>query len=110
MTIRHDTEQGLAIIAVEGKLDSAGVNELESRVENILEQGQKTILFDFTNLEYINSSGLRILVMAYQRLKPEQGTVSICGTRDYIQEIFDISGYDKIFAMYPSKNAALENA
>lgn len=109
MSIILNNENGIAIVSVGGKLDTGGVAELEAEVQKILEEDQKALLFDFTDLEYINSSGLRILVMAYQRLKASNGQVAVCGTRDYIQEIFDISGYDKIFAMYPSKGDALSN-
>jgi anti-sigma B factor antagonist len=45
--------------------------------------------------------------MAYQRLHPAGGTVTICCARDYIQEVFEISGYDKLFGMYETRDAAL---
>ncbi len=108
MSVTNSQESGVVIITVTGRLDSNETQGLEDEVLGVLERGESKLLFDFNELEYINSSGLRILVMAYQRLKKKNdGVVAISGLRDYIQEIFEISGYDKLFAIYPSRKDAL---
>jgi anti-sigma B factor antagonist len=40
-------------------------------------------------------------------LKKNAGTVAICGVKDYIQEVFEVSGYDKIFPLYAARGDAL---
>lgn len=107
MAIQTINEQGVSVVSVGGSLDADGTRQLEETVSGMLDNGQTRILFDFSDLDYINSSGLRILVMAYQKLRSSQGKVGICGVKDYIQEVFEISGYDKIFAMYPDRGQAL---
>lgn len=108
MAINEIRENGIAVITVEGSLDADGTQDLENRVVSLLDGGESNILFDFSKLDYINSSGLRVLVMAYQRLKKNEGKVAICGIKDYIQEIFEVSGYDKIFPLFPSKGDAVD--
>ncbi len=98
----------VGVVALEGSLDARGVRDLEDTVAALLDQGRDCLLFDLSALDYINSSGLRILIMAYQKLHPAGGRVAVCGTRDYIQELFDIAGYDKIFPMFASRETALE--
>lgn len=93
-------ENGITILTVNGNLDAEGTQALEEKVLALLDAGETSLLFDFTGLDYINSSGLRILVLAYQRLKKASGKVAICGVRDYIQEVFEVSGYDKIFPLF----------
>ncbi|WP_348771084.1 STAS domain-containing protein [Pseudodesulfovibrio sp. zrk46] len=100
-------ENGITILAVGGNLDAEGTQAMEEKVVGLLESGETSLLFDFSDLDYINSSGLRVLVLAYQRLKKSSGKVAICGIKDYIQEVFEVSGYDKIFPLYPNKNDAL---
>jgi anti-sigma B factor antagonist len=110
MSVTNTRQGDVTIISVQGRLDSEESQGLEKQVVDILEQGNSKLLFDFNELEYINSSGLRILVMAYQRLKKQSdGMVAICGLRDYIEEIFEISGYDKLFSIFPSRDEALTN-
>ena len=97
-----------AIFHVQGRLDSTSTPELEQRVVLCLNEGAKNLVMDFSELDYINSAGLRILVMSYQRLLPLGGQVMVCGARDYIDEIFLISGYNKIFPMYPDLDQAIK--
>ncbi|MGE4505998.1 MAG: STAS domain-containing protein [Desulfovibrionaceae bacterium] len=108
MNVKENMENGISVVTVSGRLDNDGVEELEHKVTERLETGTKRLVFDFSDLEYINSSGLRVLVMAYQRLHTSGGRVGVCGLRDYILEIFEISGYDRLFALYPAKDAALD--
>ena len=107
MGVAEIQQDGIIILHVEGSLDADGTQALEDKVVELLENGANNLVFDFTDLDYINSSGLRVLVLAYQRLKKSSGRVAICGVKDYIQEVFEVSGYDRIFSMYPSRNAAL---
>lgn len=104
----HEIENPVAaVFRVEGRLDATSTPELEKRVLTSLDRGVRHLVMDFSELEYINSAGLRILVMSYQRLTPRGGKVMICGVRDYIAEIFDISGYNRIFGMYADMAGAL---
>ena len=107
MGLIQSNENGVIVLAVDGNLDAEGTQSLEEKVLALLESGETRLLFDFTGLDYINSSGLRVLVLAYQRLKKSKGTVAICGVKDYIQEVFEVSGYDKIFPLYPARPDAL---
>ena len=104
----HEIENPVAaVFQVDGRLDAASTPELEKRVLTSLDRGVRHLVMDFTNLEYINSAGLRVLVLSYQRLTPRGGKVMICGVRDYIAEIFDISGYNRIFCMFADMAGAL---
>ena len=104
----HEIENPVAaVFRVDGRLDAASTPELEKRVLTSLDRGVRHLVMDFTNLEYINSAGLRVLVLSYQRLTPRGGKVMICGVRDYIAEIFDISGYNRIFCMFADMAGAL---
>ncbi|MBC17334.1 Anti-sigma factor antagonist [Pseudodesulfovibrio profundus] len=107
MALNETKENGITIITVNGNLDAEGTQDMEERVIGLLENGERSLLFDFSDLDYINSSGLRVLVLAYQRLKKNQGSVAICGIKDYIQEVFEVSGYDKIFPLYPNRTDAI---
>ena len=107
MLLKKIDHPDAAIFHINGRLDSTSTPELEQRVMICLDQGTKNLVLDFSELDYINSAGLRVLVMSYQRLTPLGGQVMVCGARDYIAEIFDISGYNRIFLMYPDLDQAI---
>ncbi|SIO16764.1 STAS domain-containing protein [Halodesulfovibrio marinisediminis] len=95
------------VLAMSNRLDGSHTKELETKVEELIGGGNSRLLFDFEELDYINSAGLRVLVMAYQQLHPAGGKVAVCCARDYIQEVFEISGYDQLFGMYSTRDAAV---
>jgi anti-sigma B factor antagonist len=107
VALTESRENGITILAVNGTLDAEGTRAMEEKVLALLEAGETSLLFDFSGLDYINSSGLRILVLAYQRLKKASGRVAICGVKDYIQEVFEVSGYDKIFPLFRDRAGAV---
>ncbi|SDB08397.1 anti-sigma B factor antagonist [Desulfonatronum thiosulfatophilum] len=107
MEIKENSRREIVVFTLQGRLDGNEAQAFEERVLIKLDQGATKLVFDFHQLDYINSSGLRVLVMTYQRLQAANGRIAICGLKDYIQEIFDISGYNEIFAMYADCDAAL---
>ncbi len=109
MLLQKIEHPNATIFHIKGRLDSSSTPELEQLVLTSLEQGSKNLILDFSDLEYINSAGLRVLVMSHQRLHPLGGQVMVCGVRDYIAEIFDISGYNRVFSMYPNLNQAINS-
>lgn len=109
MQLRQIEHPSAAVFEVKGRLDGSSSAELEKQVQSCLDHGARHLVMDFSELDYINSAGLRVLVMGYQRLKPDGGRIMICGVRDYIAEVFDISGYNRIFAMCRDVPDALQH-
>ena len=82
-------------VQVEGRVDTITALEFEKEIEN--EYGNfDSLILDFKNLEYISSAGLRALVIIEKKLKPEGIPFTITNLNDTINEIFTISGFDKI--------------
>jgi anti-sigma B factor antagonist len=109
MDIVETSRGGVSIIEIKGRLDSKTTGELEHKILGVLEGDGQKLLVDMADLDYINSSGLRVLVMAYQRLKQSGGTLAISGTKDYILEVFEIAGYHRLFNLFPNQDDALSS-
>jgi len=107
MNITQKSTDNIIILELSGRLDTRTSSDLETRVLEIIDNEQVRLLMDFSELDYINSTGLRILVMAFQRLSRTGGELAICGVKDYIFEIFDISGYNKLFPLFSDQDQAL---
>ncbi|MGD9608546.1 MAG: STAS domain-containing protein [Desulfovibrionaceae bacterium] len=97
----------VAVLELGGRLDSNTSKVLEDKVMDILGQGKKKMLMDFQGVDYINSTGLRVLLLALQQLKKVSGQLVLCSIKDYMKEVFEISGYTEIFPIYPSQEEAL---
>ncbi|MBR4241241.1 MAG: STAS domain-containing protein, partial [Eubacterium sp.] len=80
-TINNDT----MTLAVSGRLETTTAPELEKVIKAELE-GISNLTFDFSDLEYISSAGLRVLLSA-QKIMNKQGDMKVCGANDIVTEI-----------------------
>ncbi|WP_243313065.1 STAS domain-containing protein [Fundidesulfovibrio agrisoli] len=97
----------VTVLAIAGRLDSNTSKELEDKVMGLITGGAQLLLMDFGGVDYINSSGLRVLLMAFQHLKKSGGLLHLCDIKDYMREVFEISGYNEIFPIFPGQAEAL---
>lgn len=100
---------GCAVVRVRGRLDASSCGGLESTLSHLVGDGEKNIIVDMTDLAYISSSGLRVLLTTYKQLKKVDGSLSIAGPRPFVREIFEISGFLRIFPAYDSVDDALHH-
>jgi anti-anti-sigma factor len=97
MIIKTTSEGDITLISIEGSLDTNTSKEAEDRLSKLLGEGKIKLLIDLTNLDYISSSGLRILLATSKKLKPLKGEMRICGLNETVSEVFEISGFTMIF-------------
>jgi anti-sigma B factor antagonist len=97
----------VTILVLNGRLDSNTSKLLEDKVMDVLRQGCKKLLMDFQDVDYINSTGLRVLLLALQQLKKSQGKLFLCCIKDYMKEVFEISGYTEIFPIFTTQEEAV---
>lgn len=97
MTINQTNENGKVTLALSGRLDTVTAPELEAALDTAL-GGATELCFDFTDLEYISSAGLRVLLKA-QKIMNTKGTMKITGVNETIMEVFDITGFVDILTI-----------
>jgi len=95
MKLEKNYEGKDLIVEVNDRIDTVNAPDFENE---IMEEVGKfdSLTLDFTNLEYISSSGLRVLVKLEKKLKPENIPFTIKNLNPALQEIFKISGFDKL--------------
>ena len=91
MTIEKKINGASATLIVSGRLDTQTAPELEAELDSIL-SGLKELTFDMTNLDYVSSAGLRVILKA-QKAMNAQGSMKLTGVNDSIMEVFDITGF-----------------
>ena len=91
MTIEKKINNDAATLIVSGRLDTQTAPELEIELDAVL-PGLRDLTFDMTNLEYVSSAGLRVILKA-QKAMNAQGSMKLTGVNDSIMEVFDITGF-----------------
>lgn len=82
-------------VALQGRLDTTTAPQLEAELQL---EDVTALKFDFTELEYVSSAGLRILLAA-QKVMNKQGTMVLTGVSDEIMEVFEITGFSDILTI-----------
>jgi anti-sigma B factor antagonist len=111
MDFSIETEQvGQArhVIALAGEVDLYTAPELKTQLLDVIGNGAKEVVVDFTNATFIDSTTLGVLVGGVKRLRPNGGRLSIVCSDRNITKIFEITGLDRVFAIYQSRAEALE--
>jgi anti-anti-sigma factor len=97
------------ILSPKGRLDSATAPAFEQEFLRASATGLSRLLIDFSELTYISSAGLRVVLKAAKRMQSEGGRVALCALGPQVAEVFDISGFSSlsIFSIHPARAAAL---
>ena len=106
MEISTRTSNDIHIVAISGSLDSTTSPDAQKALDAVL-AGATKVALDFSALDYISSAGLRVLLGAAKRLRASGGTLRMFGLNQSVREVFEISGFSTILAVYPSEAEAL---
>ena len=109
MEIITNWEGSILVVKLRGRLDTNASMEFEQQVEESINFSKENMILDFSELEYICSSGLRVIIQAAKKLKSLQGELVLCSMEDYIQEVFEISGFDTFLKIFVSKEEAVNS-
>ena len=107
MNVTQKTVGNVLVVGPEGRLDGNSAKDLESVLLKAMDGGAHRILFDFSSLVYISSSGLRVILATAKRVKKRAGRVALCRLNDNIQQVFEMSGFHTILDIEGSREAAL---
>lgn len=96
------------LVAINGRLDQTLNTTLEQQLTTLLDEGKIWLVVDMSETDYINSGGLRTLVTGWRKAKQQEGNLVLCGLNGRLQEIFHMVGFDQLFQIYSSRQAAKE--
>jgi anti-anti-sigma factor len=91
-------EQGkIAIVTLKGRLETSESKEVQEKMTSLYEKDLERIIIDCKDLEYIASSGLRILFLLLRKMKPKGTDVVIRNCSDLLKTVFDSTGFSLLF-------------
>jgi anti-sigma B factor antagonist len=96
------------VIALTGEVDLYTAPELKTQMLEVIANGSTDVVVDFTNTTFIDSTTLGVLVGGVKRLREKGGRLSIVCSDRNITKIFEITGLDRVFTIYPTRAEALE--
>lgn len=101
------TQRGAyAVLAVQGEVDVYTAPRLRERLVELVSQGTQRVVVDLEAVDFLDSTGLGVLVGGLKRLRSHDGDLSLVCTQPRILKVFEITGLTKVFAIHDSVDAA----
>jgi serine/threonine-protein kinase RsbW len=113
MEITSRTQNGVTLVGFAGSLDSNTSPQAQQAVDGMLAAGARKMVIDCSALDYISSAGLRVLLGTAKRLSGAgagtgSGGLRLFGLNETVREVFDISGFSTILAVFATEADALK--
>jgi anti-sigma B factor antagonist len=107
LTVRM--RQGNATIArLPEAVDYDTASHIGDECKSLIKQGCRTLVLDASQVQYLDSSGISMLIMLTRALEERAGTLRIADLSDHYQQVWHVLGLDTMFPIAPTVNAALD--
>jgi anti-sigma B factor antagonist len=109
LSVTSRQEGARTVIAVAGEIDVYTAPTLRERLNELVASGHYDLVVDMENVEFLDSTGLGVLVGGLKRVRSYDGTLSLVCSQEKILKVFRITGLTKVFPIYPTLQEALED-
>ena len=103
MQLKSERQDAILTIRVEGRIDGANAREFEEAVRTSITENDHAVIIDFEKISYISSAGLRVVLLIAKTFGKQNIEFALYSLSDSIKEIFEISGFDQIIAIFESR-------
>ena len=106
MEIKQETINDVQILKLEGRLDASSVKDVKEKVGSLKEENHIKIVVDMGGVDFIDSSGLGVLVSSLRTVNKLGGDVKISALQDQVRAIFELTRLHRVFGIYEDSQAA----
>lgn len=107
MQIREERHGDVRIVVIDNHLDTAAAPDFEQKLTQLVDEGARRLIVDCGALEYVNSAGLKVFLLAAKRLDTLGGKLVLSALGPSVLTIFQTIGFDKIMKIVPTRDEAL---
>jgi len=100
-------QAGVAIIDLTGEIDAGAEESLNGAYDQAAGDGAGTILLNFGDVDYINSTGIALIVGILAKARKDQRSITACGLADHYREIFEITRLSDFMQIFPDEASAV---
>lgn len=111
MKVKFTSRCSSLVVSVSGELDQHKASSLREQIDlRIAHSNVKKLIFDFSDLDFMDSSGIGVIIGRYKLMKALSGSVAVVIGKRSVEKILELSGIRKIIGIYDSLSEALETA
>ncbi len=99
----------IKIIKLNGRIDGVSSEDINIFIAEYLDKGNRRVILDFNEVNYISSAGLRVLLVNQKKITSAGGEIFFYQLPPYIKDVFKLSGFLKLFKIVEDENELFEN-
>ena len=110
MYLKFQKEDENLIIYMMGELDHHSAEEVRSKIDDRIDRENiNKLILDFTNVTFMDSSGIGVVIGRYKKISLKKGDICIANVNNSVKRVFDLSGMFKIIKLYDNVEQALKS-
>jgi anti-sigma B factor antagonist len=110
LTLTTRTEGDRTVVSVGGEIDVYTAPQLREKVVELVAAGDVDLVLDLSGVEFLDSTGLGVLVGALNRVRAQDGSLALVLTQERILKVFEITGLRKVFPIHATVAEAVGSA
>ena len=91
------TKSSAPVLQVTGRLDNNTISVLEKALMRAMATGAKSVVLDMSQVGYVSSTGLRVLLAARREARERKGNIVLCALTPQVRDVFDMVGFTSLF-------------
>lgn len=109
LDIEHKGKDGVTVVYFFGKMDTRTSPDAEKYLNRLIDDGDNNILMNFEELDFISSTGLRVILATGKRLMGSNGKLTMCNANITVNDVLGMSGFNKMFGVFDTEEEALQS-
>ena len=109
MDLRRRAVEGVEVLTPVGRIDAVSSVELRNRVGTMIAEGRRQIVLDMSSVDFIDSSGLGVLVASLRTAKRDGGVLKIAALNGNTRQLFDLMRLDRVFELFGNVDESLKS-
>lgn len=105
--IREEKDRDILVLNIKGRLDAITSAKAEKKVFEWINAGHQKLLMDFSQIEYLSSAGMRMLLSTSKKLKSSSGKLVLCFVAPDVMDVLKMSGFDDVIEIANSRKEGL---
>lgn len=110
MQITISKKGALLLIALQGRLDTSTPREFETKLLELIGDGETHLIFDLSEVEQVSANGLRMLLRAFKQVTYANGRMVFHSLNARVRRSFEIGGLTMVFRIYDTREEAVAGA
>lgn len=108
MDITASQESGATVIQIAGSLDSLTSDKVQTFFDEQINSVQARLVVEFSQVDYLSSAGLRVLLSALKSARQRGGDMYLVGVQDNVRKVLKLAGFTSIFKIFSTVAEALD--